>query len=147
MQSTSLILTDEQIKNWPTEVVYQVVPPPGANKRLHYLSSDIQTEWHDDYGNIDENATIDFVIGGGFGHVTDSLYENPDMAVSNLLASGKSTLTAPIPAARPSNTVNALSDAENSGIFIRMSNALGNLTGGHADNKIKATVYYVVVDV
>lgn len=139
-------LTNDQIKAWPTEVGYPVVPAPGENKLNHYISSHIEFNWAADYENIDENATIDFVIGGGFGHVTDSLMNNPDYAVYNLLASGKSTLTAPIPAVRPSNTVGSLSDAENSGIFIRMLNGLGDLTGGHPDNKLKITVYYIIVD-
>lgn len=149
--SNTIELTNEQIKSLPT-IPFQIIPSPGLNKFILPISAFIIHE----------------KVAGGEYSGCDGAYwglqaGNDPLMSSYISAAGILVQEAPyisfaqfpIPyAISDGNIANMvvyqgyqpMDEVSNRALFIKDCTNVTDYTGGHADNKLKVTVYYVIVD-
>lgn len=145
--STPVILTDAQIKSLPSTFI-NVLPAPGAGKANIAVMTVLK--WHTVAGYYGDDA--DTILGIGYNgqiQLADaSVYTNmPTVAVDGLAVlpgQAYAYLTGSY-AGYLANYYQALSNYENTPLQIGAMNTAGDFLGGHADNTLKVTVYYVEV--
>lgn len=149
VKSDLVTLDNAQILALPTTPI-QIVAAPGENKFISLVQGVIILDnVAGAYGNITGGATtyIAFAVGN---QISSNLYIESDMG--DMEFPGDSPY--PIVFSTPANIGTGVfaaagpSDAEsvdNMPLYIKAQNT-GNFTGGHADNTLKVTVYYLVVD-
>lgn len=150
--STTIELTNDQIKALPTTGV-QIVAAPGAGKIIYpFAALGVFNTGASRYTNI---------VGAAWDIVwNEDRSASCPLAVDNFLdTEGISLLVFSFPPSSPGQDglagvnitrghFSALPALENSPLYIKdIFNGVTNYTGGHADNKLKLTVYYVVVEV
>src|SRR6266508_3161660 len=151
LQRAIVTLTDAQIKALPTTSV-EIVAAPGAGKAIFPLAAWFRLNWFADYENIASSSLLTVQAGIQFGALF-ALLDNVNSDVDVLLASGGPAGTnAWLPlASRASGSLSigiaGFNDAviENLPLLFQCANGgEGPLTGGHANNTLKVTVYYIV---
>ena len=158
--SQAVVLTDEQIKELPTTPV-EIVPAPGAGKIILPLYGVARLQWVSDYDNIHEAAQLRFVVGTA-GDALFPFRQDNASDVSGLLAGGGpdgsigwsptrfsgKVPVAPGPVLGSGTAQFYDSDLVNFPLVFQADNgASGNFTGGNADNSLKVTVLYTIIDV
>lgn len=141
---------DAQIKTLPTAPM-QIIVAPGDGKLIMPLFATAALRWFADYTNIDANATLNIrYTDSSFFAVSSLLELNSD--VSNLLALGEDSFAYLPGRGQVRGTTFcggalALSPMINKGLTLSIGNAASfDLTGGDAENSLKFTVYYTIVD-
>ena len=148
--SATVELTDAQIKALPTTGI-EIVAAQGSGKIIVPVSCTIVTNIvTDGYDNQSADIKVGIPIAGSntlnsgswvvfdadgygvFGSQGEKYYFN--LQIGQNLDDGQT---------QPSDFG---SNADNVALKIKVTNALGNLTGGNAANTLKVTVYYTVVD-
>ena len=144
--SRSIELTDAQIKAMPSTPI-QLVEAPGAGKRIQVVGATVTIDVQAGvYTNI-SNTTLEFansVASGKLAFYADMIADDSAIWVGDMwplgLVQGAAALNA--------YSYTDLSDVENVALAIHSPNELaGNLTGGHANNSMRVTVNYSIVDV
>lgn len=147
--SLSTILTHAQILTLPTTPV-TLVPSPGAGKAIVYHNGILSFNYVGNYSGIGADAFIyinPVGLSGGYA-VSQKMQEQDKNEISNLLAAFESGIgMLPITSAYDGELWYATSILENKGVqLVAQNNSDANFTGGHADNTLKATVYYSIID-
>lgn len=144
-------LTNDQIKSLPS-TPFQIVPAPGAGKFIFPVAAfGILNTLAGRYTNI-AGAVWNIEWNGDRGSGAPVLIENylDTEGISMVNFSFPSTVPGEdsLVGSNPSKGIfSAFPTFENSPLYLRdVWNGVSNYTGGHADNKLKVTVYYVVVD-
>lgn len=148
LTSTPVILTNDQIKALPSTYI-EVLPAQGANKAAIPLFTTFQ--WHtlDGYINQDGDTVIGINYNGNIQAGDASVFTNlPTLAVDGLavLINSAFAFLSGANASFLANWYYDLFKVNNTPLMIAALNAGGDFLGGHADNTLKVTVYYVVVD-
>lgn len=149
VRSKTITLTDAQIKVLPTTPI-QILPLPATGKRYHYISGTSKLALSAAYSSVEPDASL-FISYGNGGMVSatpqtwaDQLMESSGEYVNDL-PQGTFIDTFVYPNA------GYLGEANYAGALLlklRNFNAGAiNLTGGHADNNLKVTVLYTIIDV
>lgn len=150
IRKKTVTLTDAQIKALPTTAV-EIVPAPGAGRMIRVVSTTI---WCDTtlgaYTNLADQGYITLAVNGQeyFSYLVNDTGESITQ-LSSLLA-GETLVSK---ALLENSQINAwgveplaLPDVENGAVTLVADND-GDFTGGHADNYLKVTVLYTIIDV
>ncbi len=142
---TTTTFTDAQIKALPTTPV-SAVPTPGVGKILVPLSVTWLANFQVAYTNVDPTAALHIVFAGdtasrfgpGYFLAEDSLWRHGDVGYLKRGRLGEQA---------SSDLGLALAGFDDTALNAKMVNAaLGNLTGGHANNTLTAVTRYLLVD-
>jgi hypothetical protein len=159
VRSKTITLTNAQIKALPTTSI-EVVPAPGAGKMLMFHSAHLLCDATAGvYTNIDGAGGYMSIRYTGQGDISTLLVKDSGVGATAFSLGGLveqagnvrwATLTPYHAGADASYGLIANGDAvqENTGFSVRFRNySNGDLTGGHADNYMRVTVNYSVIDV
>lgn len=146
IQSTPIILTDSQIKNLASAPI-EIIPAQGTGKMILVLGGvavwDVSAGF---YTNIhaDAAAYLQYESGSGMASSLFKIQDGTTNKVSRIL-----------PYALVADgawdgslfgETDYYSNVSNKNVEIYFDNPLGEVQGGHADNTLTVTAYYVVVD-
>lgn len=163
LEVATVTLTNTQIKALPTTPV-QLVAAPGVGSFLHYIGGvAVLNNTAGVYGNVDagggnfagltikSDGTVTKWIHSIFGDLSWGLTDGSAPVVLSLApyADMYTALTAGVGGsyhAPLDGWPDYLTEIENRAMIAVMSNS-GNLTGGHAANTLKVTVFYSVVSI
>ena len=140
---------NDQIKG-SASVYREVVPAQGANTYIKFLGAVLRWRIATTYTLSDSDSNISIFYGDGLAANMASCFSNIPNTTGNKVASIPPVLfvyTSPsIWATLGVSYLIDDSDCVNQPLKIGVYNSGGDLKGGNADNTLKVTVYYVVVD-
>jgi hypothetical protein len=154
IRSTTVTLTDAQVKALPTTPV-EIVPAPGSGRAILYVSGIILNDTSaNEYTNIDaaafircaiDNASASVVVNG---NALQLLLDDDDPHYAFLpAADGVDAVSADVGVVA-SDAYGFTDDIDNIPLSLLAGNgAAGDWTGGDAANWMRVTVFYAVVDV
>lgn len=156
--STTVTLTDAQIKALPTTPV-QIVAAPGAGKYINYISGNILATIQDGgaYTDIDDDSAMFVAVGDHVvsAYLLKSSSATPEQVTLTDILTATTGRIIGVPQysdfssgwGAVANGAANLSDFENTALNLTLDFGSGNLTGGNAANTLKITVFYSVEDV
>jgi len=152
--SSTVTLTDAQIKALPTTPSDDIIPVPGANKLLVPVMAVISSNIVADYTNISATYCEIGITYNGGAYMLQPLIDTSAPSTTNQLTNLLTGAGCIYRIAMSDNSI--VNDAvvegavslgqANSAIRLEGYSDDGNFTGGNAANTLKVTVYYVVVD-
>lgn len=144
LHQETLLLTDAQTKALPTTPV-EIITAPGANRVIlpYPLGGAFLSQQTVAYSDVDAAATLDMLVGGFAFPLTSSTHPT----ANSLLTFGAAAMAPFVFNPTLSGIVDSPSIYVNVAAAISMVNPIGgDLAGGHADNTLRVSVAYLIVN-